>query len=205
MKLNSMSLFKSYLKDIDKIKSYNNKMLTPFLTKNGLSILPSIKNKNKKLKNFFKESNKIIKTENKIHKKIEKNINEDLYRIDQLSFVKEKFIVFKSDKKNKKEAFNTVNFDYLPKIKGNINQPMKIKKQFFNRILNDNTISNNKNNNDINKDNEDKKFNFSNSMNSKLIAKQNTLQKNINEKYNELNVLVNNMQNITKEILSKKV
>ena len=42
-------------------------------------------------------------------------------------------------------------------------------------------------------------------MNSKLIAKQNTLQKNINEKYNELNVLVNNMQNITKEILSKKV
>ena len=205
MKLNSMSLFKSYLKDIDKIKSYNNKMLTPFLTKNGLSILPSIKNKNKKLKNFFKESNKIIKTENKIHKKIEKNINEDLYRIDQLSFVKEKFIVFKSDKKNKKEAFNTINFDYLPKIKGNKNQPMKIKKQFFSGILNGNTISNNKNNNDINKDNEDKKFNFSNTMNSKLIAKQNTLQKNINEKYNELNVLVNNMQNITKEILSKKV
>ena len=82
---------------------------------------------------------------------------------------------------------------------------MKIKKQFFSGILNGNTISNNKNNNDINKDNEDKKFNFSNSMNSKLIAKQNTLQKNINEKYNELNVLVNNMQNITKEILSKKV
>ena len=204
MKFNSMHLFKRYLNDIDKIKSYNNKMLTPFLTKNGLNILPSIKTKNKKLKNFFKESNTNIKTESESHKKIEKNINEDLYRIDQLSFVKEKFIIFKSNKKNKKEAFKTVNFDYLPKIKGKKNQPMKIKKQFFNGILNDNTNDNNKNNNDNNKDNEDKKFNYTNSMNSKLILKQNSLQKNINEKYNELNVLVNNLQNITKEILSKK-
>ena len=41
-------------------------------------------------------------------------------------------------------------------------------------------------------------------MRSKISIKQSTMEKNINEKYNELNKLVKNLQNITKEILSKK-
>ena len=199
MRFNSINLFKNYADDIDKIKSYNNKLLTPLLTKSGIESLPSIKNKNKKFKNFFKEGNLNIKTENEIQKRAEKNINEDLYKIEQLSFVKEKFIIFKSKKKIKPEVFNTVNFDLLPKInKNKQNEPIKIKTQFFKGLSNVINIDSNKFN--YIKDNDDKKNNYINSLSSKLSLKQ----KNIKDKYNELNILVNNMHNITKEILTKK-
>ena len=173
-----------------------------------MNLLPNIKNK-KKLKNFFKEETKPEDEKDKIKlldsKKYEKNINDDLYKIDQLSFVKDKFIVFKSKREQKKERFNTVNFRVLPKI-NKINQahPIKIQTQFFD----DNTNEDFKKNNNITKDDfkdfEYKKNVYLKAMRSKISIKQSTMEKNINEKYNELNKLVKNLQNITKEILSKK-
>ena len=204
MKFKSMNIFKNYLKDFDMITSLNNKLLSPLLTKSTVQSLPTIKNKNIKLKNFLKENND--KKENEITKKNEKNIIEDLYKIDQLSFVKEKFLVFESNKITKRDKFNTINYDFLPKInRNNKNHPMKIKRQFFNG-LNKDIIKKNKkmNNKEDNQDIEDKKTNNLKTLSSNLINKQKTLQKNINDKYHELNNLVNNMHNITKDILSKK-
>ena len=206
LKKTSISTFKNFLIDFDKINLVNNQMLTPLLTKNKLNILPNIKNKNKKLKNFFKENELKLENENNkinsMKKKYEKIITDDLYKIDQFSFIKEKFIVFKSNKRPFQETFNTVNYDNLPKIDRNKqNHPFKLKKQFFNRLANDD----NKNNNDNKiKEIDDKKSNYINSSVSKMSIKQNMLEKNINDKYNELNNLVNNIQNITKEKKKKK-
>ena len=77
------------------------------------------------------------------------------------------------------------------------------KKQFFSGITNDN----NKNNNDNkSKDSDDKNINYTNNTSiSKMSIKQSIKEKNINDKCNELNILFNKMQSITKEILSKKV
>ena len=208
IKYKSVNIFKHYLKNIDKINLLNNQLLALLLAKNKLNILPNIQSGYKKLKNFFKENQIKIENDNKINtlkKKYEKNITDDLYKIDQFSFVKEKFIVFKSNKRPFQEIFNTVNYDSLPKINRN-NQihPIRLKKQFFNGISNDN----NKNNNDNkNKDSEDKTNNYTNTNSSlsKMSIKQSMKEKNINDKYNELNILLNNMQNITKKILSKKV
>ncbi len=205
VKYNSINKIKS----IDTAYSLNDKFISPLLSKNkNMNLLPNIKNK-KKLKNFFKEETKPEDEKDKIKspdsKKYEKNINDDLYKIDQLSFVKDKFIVFKSKREQKKERFNTVNFRVLPKI-NKINQahPIKIQTQFFD----DNTNEDFKKNNNITKDDfkdfEYKKNVYLKTMRSKISIKQSTMEKNINEKYNELNKLVKNLQNITKEILSKK-
>ena len=182
--------------------------MNPLLTKNNLNVLPTIKNK-KKLNNSLKED---IKPETEINKtkienkKQEKNINEDLYKIDQLSFVKEKFIVFKSQKEQKKERFNTVNFRVLPKInKTSQTNPLKIKTNFFDNNAKDFFKKNISITKDDIKNNEDKKNIYQKTMQSKISIKQSIMEKNINEKYNELNKLVKNLQNITKEILSKKV
>ena len=202
LKFNSVNLFRQYNNDIGKINSYNNKLLMPLLIKNCSNVFPEIKNKNKILKNLFKQENTNIKTENESQKKSEKNINEDLYKIDQLSFVKEKFIIFKSNKKIKEEAFNTVNMDNFPKInKNKQNEPMKIKKQFFKGLSKD--IFDNNQNSDI-KDDENIKNNFLNTFDSKLSLSHNSIGNKINDKYDELNTLINNMQTLTKEILSKK-
>ena len=206
-KYNSINLFKNKIKDIYTAYSLNNKLITPLLTKNNANLLPNIKNK--KLKNFFKEEIKPENEKDKIklldNKKYEKNINDDLYKIDQLSFVKEKFIVFKSKREQKKERFNTVNFRVLPKInKINQTHPIKIQTQFFD----DNEKEDYKKNNNIIKDDfkdfEFKRNVYNKTMQSKISVKQSMMENNINEKYNELNKLVKNLQNITKEILSKK-
>ena len=198
-KLNNLNMFRSYIKEIDKIKSYNCQMLTPFLTKNRVKTLPSIKNKDKNLKNLINDNN--LKTESEPQKKIEKYIDQDLYKIAQLSFVKEKFIVFLSKKGPKKDNFNNVKNDFLPRLKkNNRNQPMKLQKNFFSR-LSINYLDNNSK--DI-RDNEDKKNNYTTTLYQKLNSEKISKEKIIKDKYNELNNLVNNMQNITKEILSKK-
>ena len=206
-KYNSINIFKNKIKDIYTAYSLNNKLITPLLTKNNANLLPNIKNK--KLKNFFKEEIKPENEKDKIklldNKKYEKNINDDLYKIDQLSFVKEKFIVFKSKREQKKERFNTVNFRVLPKInKINQTHPIKIQTQFFD----DNEKEDYKKNNNIIKDDfkdfEFKRNVYNKTMQSKISVKQSMMENNINEKYNELNKLVKNLQNITKEILSKK-
>jgi len=198
-KLNNLNMFRSYIKEIDKIKSYNSQMLTPFLTKNRVKTLPSIKNKDKNLKNLINDNN--LKTESEPQKKIEKYIDQDLYKIAQLSFVKEKFIVFLSKKGPKKDNFNNVKNDFLPRLKkNNRNQPMKLQKNFFSR-LSINYLDNNSK--DI-RDNEDKKNNYTTTLYQKLNSEKISKEKIIKDKYNELNNLVNNMQNITKEILSKK-
>ena len=208
VKYNSINVNKNKIKGINTAYSLNDKFISPLLTKNNMNLLPNIKNK-KKLKNFFKEETKPEDEKEKIklpdNKKHEKNINDDLYKIDQLSFVKEKFIVFKSKKEQKKERFNTVNFRFLPKI-NKINQahPIQIQTQFFD----DNTKEDSKKINNITKDDfkdfEYKRNVYLKTMHSKISIKQSTMEKNINEKYNELNKLVKNLQNITKEILSKK-
>ena len=198
-KLNNLNMFRSYIKEIDKIKSYNSQMLTPFLTKNRVKTLPSIKNKDKNLKNLINDNN--LKTESEPQKKIEKYIDQDLYKIAQLSFVKEKFIVFLSKKGPKKDNFNNVKNDFLPRLKKNKrNQPMKLQKNFFSR-LSINYLDNNSK--DI-RDNEDKKNNYTTTLYQKLNSEKISKEKIIKDKYNELNNLVNNMQNITKEILSKR-
>ena len=199
MKFSNLNMFKNYVKEINKIKSYNSQMLTPFLTKSRIKTLPSIKKQNKKLKNFIKENN--LKTESEPQKIIEKNINEDLYRVDQLSFVKEKFMVFVPKKRPKKDNFNTINNDFLPKLKkNNRNKPMKLQENFF-KGLSVNILENNSKNL---RDSEDKKNNYTTSLHQKLNIEKNSKEKVIKDKYNELNNLVNNMQNITKEILSKR-
>ena len=201
-KFSNLNIFKSYLNDLDLINSLNNKLLSPLLAKSSARILPNIKKKNKNLKKVIKEK---LKTENETPKKYEKNITEELLKIDQLSFVKEKFLVFKT---NKKEKYNTINSDFLPKIKHEQNKPLKIKKIFFSGLSKE-LIDNNKNNNEKNEikdfiDKESKKIKNSKSFQPKVDNKQNSVQKNINDKYNELNILVNSMHNLTKEILSKK-
>ena len=208
VKYKSVNMFKHYLKNIDKINLINNQLLTPLLVKHKLNILPNIANKKIKLKNFFKENQIKIDNENdKINsqkKKFVTNVTDDLYKIDQFSFVKEKFIVFKMNKRPFQEIFNTVNYDGLPKInKNNQNHPIRLKKQFFSGITNDN----NKNNIDNkSKDSDDKNINYTNNTSiSKMSLKQSIKEKNINDKCNELNILFNKMQSITKEILSKKV
>ena len=208
IKYNSINVYKNKIKDLDIAKYLNFNLLNPLLTKNNLNVLPTIKNK-KKLNNSSKEN---IKPETEINKtkienkKHEKNINEDLYKIDQLSFVKEKFIVFKSQKEQKKERFNTVNFRVLPKInKTSQTNPLKIKTNFFDNNAKDFFKKNISITKDDIKNNEDKKNIYQKTMQSKISIKQSIMEKNINEKYNELNKLVKNLQNITKEILSKKV
>jgi hypothetical protein len=79
----------------------------------------------------------------------------------------------------------------------NKNYHFKMKKLFFNNLSND---MENKEDNELN-ENADNKNNFE----TKLPLKQNIKEKNNNTRYNELNNLVNNMQKITNEILSKKV
>ena len=151
------------------------------------------------MKNFIKENN--LKTGSEPQKIIEKNINEDLYRVDQLSFVKEKFMVFVPKKRPKKDNFNTINNDFLPKLKkNNRNKPMKLQENFF-KGLSVNILENNNKNL---RDSEDKKNNYTTSLHQKLNIEKNSKEKVIKDKYNELNNLVNNMQNITKEILSKR-
>ena len=181
------------MKDINHINYINNKMLSPLMTKNNLHILPKLKIYKKKLN---KSSD--IKQEigiNKDKKKYERNATEELFRIEQFSFVKEKYIKFKSkDKYN----FSTLNYDTLPKINiKNKNYHFKMKKLFLNNLSND---MENKEDNKLN-ENADNKNNFE----TKLPLKENIKEKNNNTRYNELNNLVNNMQKITNEILSKKV
>lgn len=205
IRFNSMNIFKNYIKDFDTINFINNKMLSPLLTKSSVHILPSIKKEQKNALNFSNDNSN--KNENNKIKKYEKNITDDLFKIDQLSFVKEKFIIFKNNKRAKKDSFNTINYDYLPRLnRNNQEQPMKIKKQFFKGIsieLNENNKNNNKN--EI-KDSDDKKnTNYMSTLGSSSLNKQTSKEKEINDKYNELNSLVNNMHNITKEILSKKI
>ena len=48
MKFSNLNMFKNYVKEINKIKSYNSQMLTPYLTKSRIKTLPSIKKKIKK-------------------------------------------------------------------------------------------------------------------------------------------------------------
>ena len=231
MKYNSINVYNNKVKDTDinMTKSLNDKILSHLLTKNNLNLLPNIKSK-KKLKNFFKENINAQSEIKKIKldkKKQEKNINDDLYKIDQLSFVKEKFIVFKSKREQKKERFNTVNGNFLPKInknnQNNKNHPMKITKQFFDsnsiNTNNTNNINNTRdsfrknisitrdeiNNSSNIKEHEDKKNIYQRTMQSNISVKQSLMEKNMNDKYNELNILVKNLQSITKEILSKKV
>ena len=186
------------MKDIDNINYINNlnkKMLSPLMTKNNIHILPKLKIYKKKLN---KSSD--IKQEigiNKDKKKYERNATEELFRIEQFSFVKEKYIKFKSKDKDKYN-FSTLNYDTLPKINiKNKNYHVKMKKLFFNNLSND---MENKEDNKLN-ENTDNKNNFE----TKLPLKENIKEKNNNTRYNELNNLVNNMQKITNEILSKKV
>ena len=230
MKYNSINVYNNKVKDTDinMTKSLNDKILSHLLTKNNLNLLPNTKSK-KKLKNFFKENINAQSEIKKIKldkKKQEKNINDDLYKIDQLSFVKEKFIVFKSKREQKKERFNTVSGNFLPKInknnQNNKNHPMKITKQFFDsnsiNTNNTNNINNTRdsfrknisitrdeiNNSSNIKEHEDKKNIYQRTMQSNISVKQSLMEKNMNDKYNELNILVKNLQSITKEILSKK-
>ena len=196
LKFNGINIFNNYMKDINHINYINNlnkKMLSPLMTKNNLQILPKLKIYKKKLN---KSSD--IKQEigiNKDKKKYERNATEELFRIEQFSFVKEKYIKFKSkDKYN----FSTLNYDTLPKINiKNKNYHFKMKKLFLNNLSND---MENKEDNKLN-ENTDNKNNFE----TKLPLKENIKEKNNNTRYNELNNLVNNMQKITNEILSKKV
>ena len=217
-KINNFNLFKNYKKELEKINDMNNKLLSPLITKNRIRILPSIKIKNK-IKNFFKEN--IIKTEintnkiklSKMTKDKATNLNnyitDDINNIDQLSFVKDKFIVFRSTKEQKKEKFNTVNYELLPKIRDQ--KPLKIKKEFFkdfeNKILDVNNINNSKNNEDTTDIKEEKNNNKNNKLSKvilKIVNKQSQTEKNINNKYTEINGLLENMQKITNEILTKK-
>ena len=196
IKFNDINIFRKIVKDI---KDINNKMLSSILAKNNkVYQLPNIKDRNKKEKIFCTENtNKpIIYKINSENKKYEKNKNAESYKIENLSFVKEKFIVFKSSRKMKKAMFNTVNYEILPKIRNN-NEigSLKMKKHFFNNLTNTNFNSTKK---DI--ITEDTKINYSKT----LVPKHYSKQKIINEKYNELNQLVSNIQNITKDILSKK-
>ena len=196
----------------------NNKLLSPLITKNIIRIFPSIKIKNRN-KNFFKKN--IIKTEintnkiklSKMTKDKATNLNnyitDDINNIDQLSFVKDKFIVFRSTKEQKKEKFNTVNYELLPKIRDQ--KPLKIKKEFFkdfeNKILDVNNINNSKNNEDTTDIKEEKNNNKNNKLSKvilKIVNKQSQTEKNINNKYTEINGILENMQKITNEILTKK-
>ena len=136
-------------------------------------------------------------------------ITDDINNIDQLSFVKDKFIVFRSTKEQKKEKFNTVNYELLPKIRDQ--KPLKIKKDFFkdfeNKILDVNNINNSKNNEDTTDIKEEKNNNKNNKLSKvilKIVNKQSQTEKNINNKYTEINGLLENMQKITNEILTKK-
>ena len=198
LKFNGINIFNNYIKDINHINYINNlnkKMLSPLMTKNNIHILPKLKIYKKKLN---KSSD--IKQEigiNKDKKKYERNATEELFRIEQFSFVKEKYIKFKSKDKDKYN-FSTLNYDTLPKINiKNKNYHFKMKKLFLNNLSND---MENKEDNKLN-ENTDTKNNFE----TKLPLKENIKEKNNNTRYNELNNFVNNMQKITNEILSKKV
>ena len=116
LKFNGINIFNNYMKDINHINYINNlnkKMLSPLMTKNNIHILPKLKIYKKKLN---KSSD--IKQEigiNKDKKKYERNATEELFKIEQFSFVKEKYIKFKSKDKDR-DNFSTLNYDNLPKI-----------------------------------------------------------------------------------------
>ena len=114
--------------------------------------------------------------------------NDDLYKLSSLSssFVKEKFIVFKSPHKSIKEPLKIDNdLKYKTKRSG------KLKKDYI-KIFELNDIENN---------NADKKTDY---MNINLYYNKIKKKNIIEEKYKELNNLVTNLQKTTNEILDRK-
>ena len=188
---------------INKINSISYKALNPFQNNKNWLTLPPIEN-NKKEKNKSHGNIKIQsepKVDNlEIYKKqgFKKN-NEysnynDLYKLTSLSpsFVKDKFIVFKSPHMPVREDYITIDNDFQPKQKSQ--RPVRLKKEYNknSEILREN-------------DNEEKKMDYINIVAfNNQINKKNMIENNIKEKYKELSVLVKSLQKTTNEILDKK-
>lgn len=198
---------------INSVNSISYKIINPFKNKEKLLTLPPVDNKNNKISNSNYSNMKLItepqqKIKNMEIIKRKNNLNnydfssyENIFKKTSLSpsYVKEKYIIFKSPNNPIVNNLNTEKNDYKSKIKllKHINTKKDNHKNYGS--LNDLEYDNNKFDKNI------EYINIVSPTMNNITNKKNSIDNDINQKYKELNVLVKSLQKTTNEILDKKI